>query len=101
MNKFDFLFFRCSESPGPGYEKCSCSDCRDSCSVHAFTPVFESFSEPFTIFEFDGPSFTAVIVFSFFFIIASLCYCFCRKSQEPRKLEFYVHYFFIKFVGNA
>lgn len=71
---------KCSESPGPGFEKCSCSDCRDACTVDV--PVLAPIAEPFTIFMLDGPSVVAIVVFSFLFIIASSFYCFCRKSEE-------------------
>ncbi|KAG8185077.1 hypothetical protein JTE90_029694 [Oedothorax gibbosus] len=68
--------FKCSESPGPGLEKCLCYDCKESCSAQSLVPpVFQEPSQPFTIFNLDGPMVVATLVLVSFVIITTLVSC--------------------------
>ncbi|GFS83732.1 NPC1-like intracellular cholesterol transporter 1 [Nephila pilipes] len=72
--------FKCSESPSPDLEVCSCYDCKESCSALSLTPPdIPTIPEPFHIFKRDGPTVVATLIFILFVITITLIFC-CHKN---------------------
>ncbi|XP_071038011.1 NPC intracellular cholesterol transporter 1 isoform X2 [Parasteatoda tepidariorum] len=71
---------KCSESPGPGFDKCSCNDCPDACSSGAMTPPdLPPIPVPFRILNLHGA--TVVSIFIFFLIFFTMTFIFCRHRK--------------------
>ncbi|GFU44343.1 NPC intracellular cholesterol transporter 1, partial [Nephila pilipes] len=77
--------YKCSESPKPGVEACSCYDCKESCSALALTPpFFPDPPEPFLIFEADGTIIISISIFILFVIIITLIFYFLKSPGHSK-----------------
>ncbi|KFM77574.1 Niemann-Pick C1 protein, partial [Stegodyphus mimosarum] len=74
---------KCSESPGPGFDACSCNDCKEACSVAVLQPPdLPPVSEPFSLLKIDAATLIAVLIFVLLFIIITFIFC-CIKTSDP------------------
>ncbi|GFY66949.1 NPC intracellular cholesterol transporter 1 [Trichonephila inaurata madagascariensis] len=74
------VHFKCSESPSPDLEVCSCYDCKESCSAQSLTPPnIPTVPEPFRIFKRDGPTVVATLIFVLFVVTITMIFC-CHKN---------------------
>ncbi|KAG8178263.1 hypothetical protein JTE90_018810 [Oedothorax gibbosus] len=72
--------FKCSESPTPDLDKCTCYDCKESCSAKSLQPpTLPALPEPFKLLQTDGPTVVAILIFVIFIISISFIF-WCHKN---------------------